>query len=427
MYIGLALFCAGLILATAAAFADPAATPVPTPLVIQATPSAQPVIVQPAPARAEPRDPLYVVPGETRMDGLPMAALDTAGGGFDLRVCSYASGHGARVWLAAPRDKHVEVDRKTILYAFGAQSSQISLSDVDAHSYHITVIGEDGGRDNSLLARVVWIQKGSLVESTFVQRFHEGKTPRSCNVPDVRVTRPFVYTMGRNFPVALVQIKLSSVRVRVGLAWGHVGATESLGGIVHDYDAIAAINGSFFDAYNSSRYKSPNNELICMSEPVFRADIGTVLGFTPDGEARMARSPVADALHRLDVAYPDRMGNNNLDQTLLWQRVPEGLGAGPRLVRDGQVSLDPYGEGFHSAEVLNGVAMRSAVGINSTGWLLMVTTQASIPQLAHIMKALGCSQAMNLDGGSSSGLWARGRYLRRPARYLSNALVIVHR
>jgi exopolysaccharide biosynthesis protein len=368
---------------------------------------------------------MRIAPGETRLDGLPADTLDSTSGKFTIRVCSYAAGHNARVWLESPRNKTVIVDRKTFLYSYGSQSSQIVLSDVTSKPFHITVIGEDRGDGRALLARVVWIQRASPLETQFIKESH-GPKHSACS-PDVRVSRPMVYTLGRNFPVCLVQAKLDTVRVKVGLAWRHVGATESLHGIVKDYGAIAGINGSFFDAYVHSSVKRPNNELICMSEPVFCSDIGTVLGFTPDGEARMARSPVADALHRIDPVYTTDWPNSDLGQTLFWQRVTEGLGAGPRLVKDGAIELNPYSEGFHSAEVLRGVSMRSAVGITSSGWLMLVTTKASMAQLAHIMRALGCSQAMNLDGGSSSGLWAHGHYLRVPGRQLSNALLILRR
>ena len=41
------------------------------------------------------------------------------------------------------------------------------------------------------------------------------------------------------------------------------------------------------------------------------------------------------------------------------------------------------------------------------------------------MQALGCEQAMNLDGGASSGLWLSGGYLRQPGRPISNALLVL--
>jgi exopolysaccharide biosynthesis protein len=47
--------------------------------------------------------------------------------------------------------------------------------------------------------------------------------------------------------------------------------------------------------------------------------------------------------------------------------------------------------------------------------------------MAHIMLNLGAQQAMNLDGGSSSGLWCRGKSIVSPGRLLSNAILITKR
>jgi exopolysaccharide biosynthesis protein len=58
---------------------------------------------------------------------------------------------------------------------------------------------------------------------------------------------------------------------------------------------------------------------------------------------------------------------------------------------------------------------------------ILIVTSASVPQLAEIMLQLGCRDAMNLDGGASSGLWLRGQSIRTPGRLLSNALLIMPR
>jgi len=50
-----------------------------------------------------------------------------------------------------------------------------------------------------------------------------------------------------------------------------------------------------------------------------------------------------------------------------------------------------------------------------------------MPQLAQTMKALGCRDAMNLDGGASSGLFHRDTYLTRPGRDIPNALLVLPR
>lgn len=108
--------------------------------------------------------------------------------------------------------------------------------------------------------------------------------------------------------------------------------------------------------------------------------------------------------------------------------MQEAVGCGPRLVADGAVSYDPAGEGFSSPKILSSAGARSAVGVTRDRTLLLVTCGgATVRQLAEIMKALGAWDAMNLDGGASSGLWAQGRLLTRPGRPISNALVFVKR
>ncbi len=59
--------------------------------------------------------------------------------------------------------------------------------------------------------------------------------------------------------------------------------------------------------------------------------------------------------------------------------------------------------------------------------LLVTVPNATVVELAGVMRLLGAYNAMNLDGGASSGLWVEGRYLTAPGRDVSHALVIVKR
>ncbi|CAH8242984.1 phosphodiester glycosidase family protein [Paenibacillus melissococcoides] len=54
----------------------------------------------------------------------------------------------------------------------------------------------------------------------------------------------------------------------------------------------------------------------------------------------------------------------------------------------------------------------------------MTTSGATIPDLAQMMKQAGAQQAMNLDGGASSGLYYKGKYITSPGREISNALLV---
>lgn len=316
-----------------------------------------------------------------------------------------------------------------------------------------------------------------------------------------------VSAAGRSFSVRLVTAELGRVRVKVGLAGGRVGRTESLAGIASRYGAAAGINGCFFDAYTSNPIKNPHHNLITNGRFVHKGNVGSSLGFALDNQFRMERllvkiegaldgnwgwpdnwyaywinrlpeSPttitiftpawgaatglndgtqavvsggvirtVASASQAIpqdgyvvyfrgnvsDVRGRFRVGRR-CDYRLVrqdgsplgfWDSVQEGIGCGPRLVANGQVALDMAGEGFSSAKVLSMSAGRSMVGVTRDRKLLMATCSGTVQQMAQVMKALGAVDAMNLDGGASSGLWVAGRYLTAPGRNISNALLVL--
>ncbi len=101
------------------------------------------------------------------------------------------------------------------------------------------------------------------------------------------------------------------------------------------------------------------------------------------------------------------------------------LGAGPRLVEAGRVSVNPSAEGFQEAKILSLRKARSAVGFTDAGEVLLVAMdRATVTEAAKVMRTLGAGEAMNLDGGASSGLVCDGAYLVRPGRAVANALVL---
>ncbi len=55
--------------------------------------------------------------------------------------------------------------------------------------------------------------------------------------------------------------------------------------------------------------------------------------------------------------------------------------------------------------------------------LLVVATNATVPDLADIMQAMDVDYALNLDGGSSSGLWYNDEYMVIPGRKIPNVIV----
>ncbi len=109
-----------------------------------------------------------------------------------------------------------------------------------------------------------------------------------------------------------------------------------------------------------------------------------------------------------------------------WQNAKEAIGCGPRLVKNGEIAYDPASEGFSHPKIISSSGARSAVGVTRDRTLLLVTCSgATVRQLASIMKTLGAYDAMNLDGGASSCLWANGKYLTSPGRNIGNALLVL--
>lgn len=104
------------------------------------------------------------------------------------------------------------------------------------------------------------------------------------------------------------------------------------------------------------------------------------------------------------------------------EAFPNIIGGGPLLLINQSLVLNAEAEQFSSSFATQ-AAPRSAIGINSTGELLMVAvhhspngTGPTLSQLAQIMAALGSTDALNLDGGSSASLYLGGRLINRNPR-----------
>ena len=96
----------------------------------------------------------------------------------------------------------------------------------------------------------------------------------------------------------------------------------------------------------------------------------------------------------------------------------------PRLVEGGSIctALEP---GFTEARFTTSVTPRTALGKTSDGRLVIVSTSAaSIQQLRELMLQLGCTDAVNLDGGASTALAYQGKVIRNAGRNLTFTLQI---
>jgi len=212
------------------------------------------------------------------------------------------------------------------------------------------------------------------------------------------------------FPVKMITVSLAHPKIHldVVMAGNKKGRVESLGSIAKRSKAIVAINGSYFDAYTKNSYKTPYGYIVSGGKLQMEAsgDRRTVFTYNPNMLAGM-------------------IPGTKFNELFAEGELEGALQAGPRLVTDGKIALNIKGEGFRDPKILTGGGSRSAIGLTRDNKLILLTTsKATIPQLAQIMKQAGAYQAMNLDGGASSGLYYNGKYLTKPGRLISNALVV---
>ena len=95
------------------------------------------------------------------------------------------------------------------------------------------------------------------------------------------------------------------------------------------------------------------------------------------------------------------------------------LGAGPLLVSNRRIVVNAEGEKF-SKGFQQQKASRSAIGVNNQGKIMLVAVHtrvggsgASLDEMAQIMQQLGATDALNLDGGSSTSLVLGGQLIDR--------------
>lgn len=108
-----------------------------------------------------------------------------------------------------------------------------------------------------------------------------------------------------------------------------------------------------------------------------------------------------------------------------WTSLAKGMGAGPVLIKNGNI-VDTYDEEvFWDSGVSNtGLAPRSAIGYTNTKHLILlvadgrqagISAGASLPQMASILKNLGCFEALNCDGGGSTQLATPNAFINTPS------------
>lgn len=109
-----------------------------------------------------------------------------------------------------------------------------------------------------------------------------------------------------------------------------------------------------------------------------------------------------------------------MDSLVEWP-ARDAVAGGPVLVDAGEVRITSHEEVFFGT-ASNEAHPRSAAGVTATGELIVMVVDGrqresrgvDLRELAELMRAVGCVEALNLDGGGSSTLVVDGVLVNRP-------------
>ena len=206
----------------------------------------------------------------------------------------------------------------------------------------------------------------------------------------------YVVTANLNDP----DVKVTPILSRRG-----IGSAESYRSLIHRTIPTAAITGTFFSPDNHL----PTGDIVLGGRYIYFGGIGHAIAVTPDNTALIL----------------GRRLNRHMD----WSGYETVLCAGPRLLWNGIIYVNPRAEGFRDRKMMYSRTARLGVGITRYNRLMFVAvkTPCHLSHLAAIMRKLGCINAVNVDQGSSTAFYYRGRTIARPGRLLTNMLAIYDR
>ncbi len=233
----------------------------------------------------------------------------------------------------------------------------------------------------------------------------------------------------------------------------YIGAADQVNDQTAKFGAYAAVNGGFFGgntSYSTIIYpgevKAVNVQSLTRngkSYPVRRAMFSMDSSFNFRADWVYHFDQTLQGVYTFDAPMP--YSNNDPDplpapqksEGTLYDEVLLAIGGGPMLVKDGQVNVTYDEEIMWGSGVgLSNRDPRTAVGFGDSTIIMLVadgrqtaSEGLSLTELAQVMIDLGCSDAINLDGGGSTQMAIGDSYVNNPSeqRAVPTILAVTHR
>lgn len=250
--------------------------------------------------------------------------------------------------------------------------------------------------------------------ATLVQAFViPENVPVENSPPSSGYRRQTVQTDIGQYLVDIISADLGSTRVIVDTASAGDCKTDcpvdSLGAFAARSGAFAGINGPYFcpAEYPSCADKKNSFDTLLMNKnkTYFNSD-NNVYSTVPA------------------VIFSGN-GARFVGKSQEWGRdtgVDSVIGAQPMLLSGGAITFGGDGDPKKGSK-----GNRSFIGTSGSTVYIGVVRNATVAEVAHVLKALGLQYALNLDSGGSTALWHQGRYLAGPGRNTPFGILLVRK
>ncbi len=237
--------------------------------------------------------------------------------------------------------------------------------------------------------------------------------PASNDAPSNGYSRQTVSTEIGSFTVALVAGDLNSTKVILDTAsagnCGNDCPVLSLGDYVSRNGGYAGVNGTYFcpASYPSCADKKNSFDLLLMNkDKVYFNSDNNVYSNNP--------AVIFGSGYIRFVGAASQWGRDTSIDSMLSNY--------PLTINSGNINFTGDGDPKKGSK-----ANRSFVANKGNTVYIGVVYGSTVAESAWALKALGMENALNLDSGGSTALWAGGKYVAGPGRNIPNAIIFVQK
>lgn len=240
-----------------------------------------------------------------------------------------------------------------------------------------------------------------------------------------------INTASGNYKIDIVTIDLRNSKLKIITDTANAGncKTGCLAKELLDFSKsdklFAAINGTYFCTSGSCSYNY-------YFYPVFNSQLKTLIN--DDQLKYWTTGPVMvfDENNKFYYFKDSREFKSVKDfENTYNTKIQAAIGNKPRLIENKMnllIEWDIDDKQRKTKALRNAIAYKENPDNPGRGFLyLVVARNATVPELADIMKAMNVDYALNLDGGYSSALFYNGEYMVGPGRNIPNAILFAEK